>query len=182
MTTDAIVIPLKRFERAKGRLRRGTDLNVAALAEELARGVIDNSHPRHVIVLSENPDVTHFATSMGVEVWKSRATNLNEAVQGAYQGLRGRFERLIIAHGDLRLPDGLGAFTPEPGITLFADHHGEGTNVLVIPTGLDFHFAYGPQSLSRHIEQAKRLGVEYRVVTNSPWRYDVDEPSDLDDL
>ncbi len=181
MTTEAIVVPLKQFDLAKDRLRQSADLDVTALAEKLARGVLLKSWPRHVIVLSEHPDVTRFASSVGAEVWSSRATNLNEAVQDAYRGLADRFERLIIVHGDLRRPEGLGEFMPEPGITIVTDHRGEGTNVLVVPTGLDFHFAYGPQSRLRHVEQAAGLGVEYRVVSDSPWRFDVDELSDLRD-
>jgi 2-phospho-L-lactate guanylyltransferase (CobY/MobA/RfbA family) len=53
--------------------------------------------------------------------------------------------------------------------------------VIVVPTGLDFHFAYGPGSLQRHIEEAERLNVAYRVLRDSPWRFDVDEASDLED-
>ena len=100
--TEAIVVPLKRFDRAKERLRQGTDLDVARFAQDLARGVLISSQPRTVIVASEDPDVARFATSMGAEVWTSTASNLNEAVQGVYEGLRGRFDQLIIVHGDLR--------------------------------------------------------------------------------
>jgi 2-phospho-L-lactate guanylyltransferase (CobY/MobA/RfbA family) len=181
MTTEAIVVPLKRFDLAKDRLRQGADLDVTALAEELARNVLCQSRPRHVIVLSEHPEVARFASSLGAEIWSSRATSLNEAVQGAYRGLGERFERLIIAHGDLRYPEGLGDFAPEPGITVVTDHRGEGTNVLVLPTGLNFHFAYGTGSRLLHVEQARLLGVPCRVVSDSPWRYDVDELSDLQD-
>ena len=179
--TEAIVVPLKRFERAKKRLRRDAGLDVATIAEDLARGVLLCSQPRTVIVVSEDPDVSRFAVSHGAEVWSSSASNLNDAVQGAYEGLRERFDRLIIVHGDLRYPEGLGSFTLAPGITFFADHHGMGTNVLVIPTGLDFHFAYGTHSLRHHVDEAQRLNTIYRVVTTSPWRFDVDEPSDLRD-
>lgn len=175
------MVPLKRFDRAKERLRGDADLDVATIAEDLARGVLASCHPRTVVVVSEDPDVTSFAQSMGADVWSSTALNLNEAVQGAYEGLRERFDLLIVVHGDLRYPKGLGDFVFERGITFFADHHGEGTNVLVIPTGLDFHFAYGPDSLRRHVDEAKRLRVHYQVVTSSPWRFDVDEPSDLDE-
>ena len=177
---EAIIVPLKRFDLAKERLRNGTDLDVAALAQELARSVILHSQPRHIIVLSEHPDVSRFANSLGAEAWVSPAANLNEAVQHAYEGLGGRYERLIIVHGDLRHPEGLGDFVPLSGITLVSDHHGEGTNVLVLPTRLSFHFSYGPGSLALHAQEAERLGVGYRVVTDSPWRFDVDVPSDLD--
>ncbi len=178
---EAVVVPLKDFEVAKGRLRQGEGLNAAEIAEKLARGVIASSAPRHVIVLSEDPRVSAFALSLGAEVRETRATGLNPAVQDAYRALHDRFERLIVAHGDLSRPAGLGTFETLPGITLFADRHGKGTNVLVLPTGLDFHFAYGPQSLRRHVGEAERLKVAYRVVLDSPWRFDVDEPSDLQD-
>lgn len=178
--SEAVVIPLKRFDLAKYRLRRDDDLDVTSIAKRLARGVIEASAPRPVIVLSEDPIVADFATSLGAEVWHSAATGLNDAVQGAYRGLEGRYERLIIAHGDLRLPEGLGLVTVAAGLTLYADHHGTGTNVLAIPTGLDFHFAYGANSLALHVAEAERLALDYRVITDSPWRFDVDERSDLE--
>src|SRR5665213_2615311 len=118
--TEAIVVPLKRFDLAKDRLRRDDDLDVASIARNLAQGVIGASAPRQVIVLSEDSEVSDFATSLGAEVWRSDATSLNEAVQDAYQGLRERFVRLIVVHGDLRRPGGLGSAEFEPGITLFA--------------------------------------------------------------
>ncbi|HEV3187264.1 MAG TPA: hypothetical protein VGZ04_04365 [Acidimicrobiales bacterium] len=179
--TEAIVVPLKRFDRAKERLRRDDTLDVAVIAETLARGVIASSRPRTVVVVSEDADVTNFALSLDAEVWSSSASTLNDAVQGAYDGLVDRFDQLIIVHGDLRFPEGLGTFELEPGITFFADHLGVGTNVMVIPTGLDFHFAYGTDSLRLHVDEAQRLNVPFRVVTTSPWRFDVDEPGDLHD-
>ncbi|HEY1762135.1 MAG TPA: hypothetical protein VGG17_06040 [Acidimicrobiales bacterium] len=180
--STAVVVPLKRFDRAKSRLRNNPDLDVATIVEELARGVIVSARPRPVIIVSEDDELAAFATSLDVELLLSASTTLNEALQTAYQSLSERFDRLIIAHGDLRSPDGLGSFEPEPGITLFADHHGEGTNVIVIPTKLDFHFAYGPGSLDRHLDEARRLAVAHRVDLASPWRFDVDEPDDLANL
>jgi 2-phospho-L-lactate guanylyltransferase len=179
--STAIVVPLKRFDRAKTRLRQNRDLDVSAVVEDLARGVIVSSRPRPVVVVSEDAQLAEFAASLGVELLLSSSTTLNEALQTAYRSLSDRYDRLIIAHGDLRSPEGLGSFEPDAGITLFADHHGEGTNVMVIPAGLDFHFAYGPGSLALHVEEARRIGVAYRVDVASPWRFDVDEPDDLRD-
>jgi len=175
----AVVVPLKRFDRAKSRLRRNRDLDVTAIVEELARGVITSARPRPVIVVSEDEELAPFASSLDAELLLSTSTTLNEAVQAAYRSLGDRFDQLIIAHGDLRSPDGLGSFDVEPGITLFADHHGDGTNVMVVPTKIDFHFAYGPGSLGRHVDEARRLGVAHRVDRASLWRFDVDEPDDM---
>ncbi len=175
----AVVVPLKRFDHAKSRLRHNRELDVTAIVEELARGVILSARPRPVIIVSEDDELAPFAAAFGVELLRSTSTGLNQALQAAYASLGDRFDALIIAHGDLRFPEGLGSFEPEPGITLFADHHGEGTNVMALPVDLDFHFAYGPGSLQRHAREARRLGIEHRIDLASPWRFDVDEPEDL---
>ena len=179
MINDAFVVPLKQFDLAKERLRAGGTNDVTSLARTLAVGVLRNCAPRHVVVVSESADVSRFAEEHDAEVWHSTASSLNEAVQGAYEGLSDRFERLLIVHGDLRTPGGLGSFDPAAGITIVTDHHGLGTNVLALPTGLDFHFAYGIDSASLHVREAERLGVEVTLIEDSPWRFDVDEPSDL---
>lgn len=179
MTVDAIIIPIKRFDHAKARLR-GADLDVDALARTLASGVIRHSAPRQVIVVCEERSIATFARAAGADVWWASATGLNAVIHSAYRGLGDRFERLIVAHGDLRHPEGLGDFAPTASITLVADHRRQGTNVLALPTGLDFHFAYGPNSLDRHVGEARRLGLDCEVVVGSPWGFDVDEPQDLD--
>ena len=180
MTLDAFVIPLKRFDLAKERLRVNDASSITELAERMATDVIASCHPRHTIVLSESDEISAFASAHGCEVVRSDATDLNDAVQRAYGVLQSRFERLIVVHGDLRDPRGLGAFDPGPGVTIVTDHHGLGTNVMAVPTGLDFHFAYGVDSASRHRREADRLGVPVTVVSDSPWRFDVDEPDDLE--
>jgi 2-phospho-L-lactate guanylyltransferase len=176
---DAFLLPLKAFDLAKERLRAGGTDEVTQLAHAMALDVLHSCAPRRVVVLSESDAITRFATEHGAEVYESAATSLNEAVQGAYEALGSRFERLIIVHGDLRTPIGLGLFDPDPDVTIVTDHHGRGTNVLSLPTGQDFHFAYGADSARSHEREALRLGLALHLVTDSPWRFDVDEPSDL---
>ena len=180
MTRDAIIVPLKRFDLAKERLRSVESLDVSALAKNLALGVVHHSAPRRVIVLCESSAIASFATDNGAEVFQTDARSLNEAVQGAYEALGQRFDQLIIVHGDLANPEGLGKFRPEPGITIITDRHGRGTNVLVVPTGIEFRFLYGPDSARRHYDEAQRLGVSCHVIRDSIWGVDVDEPEDLD--
>lgn len=175
----AVVVPLKRFDLAKNRLRQGGEANVTALAHQLATTVVQHCAPHHVIVVSESHEVSTFARALGVEVIESDARNLNDAVQRAYVVLTNRYEQLMIVHGDLKYPAGLGEFQPGEGVTIVTDHHQRGTNVLALPTGVDFRFSYGPDSRSRHESEASRLGLTCHVVTQSPWAFDVDDPRDL---
>jgi 2-phospho-L-lactate guanylyltransferase (CobY/MobA/RfbA family) len=179
MAAEVFVVPLKRFDVAKERLRRGGVENVTGLASDLATGVIESCAPRQVVVLSESSEVTRFALDLGAEVLESDASTLNEAVQSAYERLREHYDRIIVVHGDLRDPRGLGEFEPDAGVTVVTDYLSRGTNVLVVPTGLEFHFFYGEDSAERHRGEAERLGVPYQVITDSPWRFDVDEPGDV---
>lgn len=179
MTSQVFVVPLKRFDLAKNRLRLGEVDGVTDLARDLATRVVRNCAPQRVIVLSESSEISNFARDLGVEVLESDAANLNEAVQNAYDHLGTRFERLIVVHGDLQNPVGLNEIEPPEGVTIVTDHHGRGTNVLVVPTGIDFHFRYGESSATAHEREATRLGVAWHLITDSPWRFDVDEPADL---
>jgi 2-phospho-L-lactate guanylyltransferase (CobY/MobA/RfbA family) len=179
MTRDVVVVPLKAFDVAKDRLRRGGVGEVSTLARQLAEGVLAAADPRHVIVLSESHDVTAFALEHGAEALVSVASSLNESVQRAYEVLARRYDRLIIVHGDLHSPAGLGEFEPADGVTIVTDHLTTGTNVLVVPTHLEFQFFYGENSATLHRREAERLGVSCHVITDSPWRFDVDEPGDI---
>ena len=179
---DVVVIPLKDFARAKSRLRpdRGHE-GAADIARRLAAGVIAASAPRRCVVVCDDSSVASFATDHGAEVLVTEESTLNGAVSDAYRRLGSRATRVIVAHGDLLDPAGLGSEPFVEGVTLVVDHRGRGTNVLVLPGGLDFHFAYGPESAQRHLGEARRLGVSVRVVTDSPWRFDVDDPRDLEE-
>ena len=56
----------------------------------------------------------------------------------------------------------------------------DGTNVLCIPTGVGFTFAYGPGSFTRHRDEADRLQLPYRVLRDPRLGWDVDVPADLE--
>ena len=174
-----VVVPLRSFDSAKSRLRAAGTSNVASIAEQLARAVLASCKPLPVVVVCETDDIERFAVANGAAVLRSPHTGLNAAVTFAYEHLAHDYHRLAIAHGDLRFPDGLGRFEPTAAVTIVADRHGTGTNVLSLPTGLPFRFHYGPGSARRHAREAERLGLEVVTITDSPWRFDVDVPEDL---
>lgn len=179
MENLAIVVPLKGFDVAKSRLRDGSVADVGDVARRLARGVLHAARPRPLFVACESPDVELFALDQGAQVISSRAANLNEAVSHAYRALSPSYAHIVVAHGDLRDPHGLGTYTPREGVTVFTDDRGTGTNVLVVPTGHDFVFQFGHDSAHAHEREARRLHLEVFVNRRSAWRFDVDVPSDL---
>lgn len=175
----AIVVPLKDFAIAKSRLRRAGVPDVEERSRAWAAKVIRASAPRPVYVACESASVARFAEAQGARVLRSDARGLNEAVLLACRTLSSTYRTLIIAHGDLRDPTGLGTYEPPAPVTVVADHHGTGTNVLAIPGASDFRFAFGPDSARRHVDEALRLGLDYQIIRETPWSYDMDELEDL---
>ncbi len=174
-----VVVPLRSFHTAKSRLRVAGAAQVSLIAEMLATGVVRNCAPLPVVVVCEHDDVQRFALANGACVLRSPHTGLNEAVSFAYEQLGPHCDRVTIVHGDLRQPEGLGLFEPGRTISIITDRDGTGTNVLSLPTGLEFQFHYGPHSALRHTEEAARLDVDFETITDSPWGFDVDVPADL---
>jgi 2-phospho-L-lactate guanylyltransferase len=174
------LVPLKNFSDAKSRLREIlSERDVENLTRDLARAVLEAVKPYETLVVCDDDDVAAFATRCGAGVFRATARSLNGAIHEAYGSLA-HFDQAIIVHADLRAPQGLGRYQPGPGVTIVTDHHGTGTNVLSLPTGMDFHFSYGQDSAELHRREAERLGVTCEVTTTSPWRFDVDEPDDLE--
>ncbi len=177
---DIVLVPLKSFQVAKSRLRaRLGDVVVNDLVAELATNVITACAPRTVIVLGDTSDTAAFALGLGVAFFHT-PPGLNAAIETAYQDLTADAARVTVVHGDLRFPRGLGAWNAPCDVTIVSDRHERGTNVLSVPTGVGFHFSFGEHSASRHATEAHRLGLAVEIISDSPWRFDVDEPEDLD--
>jgi 2-phospho-L-lactate guanylyltransferase len=175
-----VLVPIKQFRAAKSRLREVLgDEEVETLARQLADNVLRATRSRQTMVICDGDDVEAFAVEHGVGVVRTSANTLNGAVSEAYRQLVD-IDHVIIVHADLRDPSGLGDYSPAPGVTIVTDHHRTGTNVLALPARVDFHFAYGEDSAQRHRDEAERLGLVCTVITDSPWGFDVDEPSDLE--
>jgi len=182
LVSPVVLVPIKRFSSAKGRLREVMDPHdVRDLARRLAESVLDAARPRRTLVVCDDDEVARFASDRGVGVVRTSSTTLNGAVTEAYRQIVDA-DFVIIAHADLCDPLGLGDFAPGPGVTVVTDHHRRGTNVLALPAGEDFHFHYGADSAHLHQREAGRLGLACAVVTDSRWAFDVDEPQDLEGL
>ena len=85
----------------------------------------------------------------------------------------------LIAHGDLPRASNLATLCERAGVVVVPDRHGDGTNVLLVPTGAGFEFAYGPGSFAAHLAEAERLGLPVEVVHDDDLSWDIDTPEDL---
>jgi 2-phospho-L-lactate guanylyltransferase len=105
---------------------------------------------------------------------------LNDAVTFGVDSIAAHgFEVAVVAHGDLPHARDLTVVTGFDGVTLVPDRHEDGTNVMCLPVGRDFRFAYGPGSFARHQAEANRAGLALRILRDRALSWDVDVPADL---
>lgn len=74
--------------------------------------------------------------------------------------------------------NGNGYHIQNRGITICADHNGEGTNALLLSPPTGFTFRYGPHSFARHLEEAERLGMARRKIHAPGIKFDLDTEED----
>src|SRR5581483_1457743 len=97
------------------------------------------------------------------------------------------FARAVVAHADLpyatHLRSVLTGLQPgrddAPGLIAVAGHRDHGSPVMSIPTRTDFRFSYGPGSLRRHLQEARRLGMPVRLERDTALEFDLDTIEDL---
>lgn len=182
-----MVVPVKSFTEAKGRLAGTVDpARRQALSKRMAAGVVAAAAPLPVWVVCHDHAVARWAIDVGARVlWRSRS-GLNNAVTAAVDALgRMGFDTVIVAHGDLPLARSLAWVAEADGVTIVPDRRGLGTNVMAVPTGVGFRFAYGEDSAPLHRAEAERLGLPVRLIDDDALGWDVDVADDLtvfDDL
>lgn len=182
----AVVVPVKAFGAAKVRLAPALDPRArAALARSMAAQVVAAAGPLPVTVVCDDIEVADWARAQGVGVGWTPGLGLDGAVEAGVAAVEAAgASRVVVAHADLPLARDLaGLARPHPDqattITIVPDRHRDGTNVILLPAGCGFRFAYGPGSLARHRAEAARLGLAVRVVADARLGWDVDVPGDL---
>ena len=177
-----MVIPVKAFSRAKARLAEVLSPDErAALSRSMATTVVEAAAPLPVVVVCDDDAVRSWAEELGVEVLWTPGLGLNGAVAAgvAHVAARG-VHRVVVAHADLPRATDLSIVLGDADVTIVPDRHGDGTNVISVPSGGGFAFAYGAGSCARHIAEAQRLGLGLRVLEDDALGWDVDRPEDLE--
>jgi 2-phospho-L-lactate/phosphoenolpyruvate guanylyltransferase len=177
---------LRSFALGKARLAAALDDDTRrAFTRTMAERVVTSAGDRPVVVVSSAAEVIEWAQGLGVEVVDDPGT-LDLAADAGRTWARDRgLARLIVMHADLPLAttlDGIGDDGAAAVAVVVPDRHDDGNPVLAVPSAADFRFAYGPGSCARHIAEARRCGLDVRVVRDHALGFDVDDASDLEAL
>jgi 2-phospho-L-lactate/phosphoenolpyruvate guanylyltransferase len=177
----AVLVPVKAFSDAKVRLAAAlTPADRAVLARSMAERVIAAARGLPVAVVCDDREVATWARGLGALVIWEPGQGLNRAVDCGVRRLQSLgVEHVTVAHADLPLATDLRWVGGFVGVTLVPDRQEDGTNVIGLPTGTDFVFSYGPGSFARHVAEAGRSGLAWRVVRAPLLAWDVDSPDDL---
>jgi 2-phospho-L-lactate/phosphoenolpyruvate guanylyltransferase len=178
-----VVLPIRSFVLGKARL--AADLDDAARADlgrRLADRVADAADGFQVVVVTSAPEVRAWAATRALSVLDDPGSLDGAARRGQQHFADAGIGRVVVAHGDLpraRSLVGLARDASQPVVALVPCHRDDGTNVLAVPSGAGFRFAYGPGSFRRHVAESRRLGLGLRVVRDPDLAFDVDVPEDL---
>lgn len=180
----AVVIPVKSFALAKGRLAGAlTPEGRSTLARECAGRVVAAAKTLPVYVVCDDPDVAAWAESVGASVVRCDEPGLDLAVAaGRRVAANDGHDHIIVAHADLPLAEDLAHVAREGVVSMVPDRHRDGTNVLSFPTRCAFTTAYGPGSFENHVRNAERAGLHHEVIDDAHLALDLDTVDDLDEL
>ncbi len=179
----AVIVPVKGFVNAKQRLSRFlTPREREHLARAMATRVLTAANEYETIVVSDDDEVAGWAVSLRATVVRDQGGGLNSAVIAGMRTARERgATRAVIVHADIPLAASLVRFTSVPSRcgVIVPDGRCDGTNVLSIPTDVDFAFHYGSGSFHKHHREILRLGLSSIVMPDAHLGRDVDHPRDL---
>ena len=187
----AAILPVKRFDHAKQRLRRGaaersvTDL-VQTMFTEVLSALEQAAELEGIVVVTNDPTAKLIARERGVEVIDDREQGHNfAAVQGILHALARDADRALLVPGDCPMLDPedvdelIRRRAATPSALIVPDRHGTGTNALLLTPPDAIGPSFGPDSCARHQRIAADAGVGCEVVHVSSLALDIDTPDDL---
>lgn len=180
----AVVIPIKSFALAKGRLADTLSPDErASLARRCASTVVRAAGTMDVYVVCSDPEVAAWAESSGCTVVDCPTPGLDSAVRaGRSRAAADGADHIVVAHSDLPLARDLSSVVRPGVVSITPDRHRDGTNVLSFPTTSAMRTAYGPDSFDNHLRIARSLGLAVEIVEDASLELDLDTADDLAEL
>ena len=188
------VIPVKPLSQAKSRLAPFLkDAQRRRLVTAMLRRVIRAAREAsaEVWVLGADVSVQRIALEEGA-VWREEAgSDINESLRLVFDEAWDDGKSPLFLPGDLPFlcsdelkgliakADSDASMDTDPKIVLSPANKGGGTNAIFIPQRLLFRLQLGPDSLSLHVSEAQRLGLEPTVYASPGLARDLDTWEDL---
>jgi 2-phospho-L-lactate guanylyltransferase len=189
----ALVIPVRSFEHGKTRLADAfTPAQRSRLARAMAEIVVTPRVDADTIVVCNDESIAHWARSRAAQVVTTDATGLNPSLLASRESILRSTDAdwIVIAHADLPLATDIvgvvaAAIAARPSghdcVFVATDRRRDGTNVLALSRAnfARWEFAYGPNSLSAHTDQAGRLGIRVIEIDHASLAVDIDTHDDV---
>ncbi len=187
------ILPFKRLTSALGRLADVLSPDERRrLAEAMFRDTLAKLRRArtvdHTIIVTADDAVARHAGWLGHSVLEQPGDHGHSraAAAGARAALAEGAQRVAMLPVDCPLfdPSELDAHlgnTPRSAL-IVPDHHGTGTNALVLTPPDAFEPAFGPDSCPRHIALARAAGVGFALETIPSLALDLDTPDDMREL
>ena len=188
------IIPVKPLAQAKSRLAPYLkDVQRRRLVTAMLRHVIRAAREAsaEVWVLGADVSVQNVALDEGAGWREEGGSDINESLRLVFDEAWAAGKSPLFLPGDLPFlqTDELKALIARagsgdntdsvPSIVLSPANKGGGTNAILIPQPLPFQLQLGPDSLSRHVSEAQRLGLEPAVYASPGLARDLDTWEDL---
>ena len=181
-----MLIPVKPLEEGKSRLsgllskKKRAELSFR-LFNTVLNAAIEAVKPDNIIVVSRDLDVLSTAEERGTRYWgKEKGEDLNQALSDA---IPESAESIIALHADLPSisSNDIKAIIEtgrENPIVLTSDRMGLGTNAIFMRPPKLINFYFGDMSFSRHVKEARRVGVTPKILKRDGLEFDLDTPED----
>jgi 2-phospho-L-lactate/phosphoenolpyruvate guanylyltransferase len=192
------VVPVRSLRHGKTRLspvlgNEARETLLRGIADRVVDAAVDSEQFEAILVVSPEAETLAWASGFGSAVvavpQPEHRPGLNGAIDaGREWALDYGASALVSLFADLPLisaDDIRGLVARTEPVVLGPDRLGEGTNSLLLQLagrGAEFTFAFGAGSLARHLEEARRLGLNAALHGAPGIAFDLDTPDDWSDF
>lgn len=187
-----VIVPVKRLATAKSRLApalsaRQRRLLAGGLLEHTLKILRNLKGIDGILVVSKDPTVLAAARKSGaLPIPEGRCDGLNRALsRAAVEAVRRGADAVLVLPADLPLlraqdiERAMRMGRRPPFVVVAPDRAERGTNLLYMsPPGI-IEFSFGERSFRRHLQSARRAGVEGTICRLPALEHDIDKPEDL---
>jgi len=188
--TVFVIIPIKRLENAKSRLSSlltddGRKQFSLKMLEDVLRTVKSTERINETVLVSKDPIVSKITENFEVTYLKERKTGLNKTVSEAVDWcVEGGATSVLVLPADipLVLPTDLNRIFnlgENASMVISPSRNGKGTNALLLTPPKVSPTFYGPSSFQRHIKEATKLKIIFRIYRSPRIALDIDTVEDL---